>query len=113
VLRGGVTVMVKPCSHNGSFQPVGRLIEHSIVADPAITRGEEVVLLFAAIRLLLRAMLRAGRSDASLGETGRQNGSDTLRARPHIRWSLRTLFWHAIARRRACEVACRERRDAI
>ena len=44
----------------------------TIVVGPAITYGEEVVLLFAAIRLLLLAIFRAGRSDTSLGETGRQ-----------------------------------------
>ena len=51
------------------------------MAGSAITCGEEVVLLFAAIRLLLRAMFRASRSDASLGGKGcktRMLGSDDV-----------------------------------
>ena len=44
---------------------------------------------------------------------GGRTGRIRLRARFHIGWSLRTIFWHAIARRRSCEVAYRERWDAI
>ena len=53
VLRGGVTLMVKPCSHNRPFlSPLG---DSFSIPSPgsAIACGGEVVLLFAAIRLLV------------------------------------------------------------